>query len=230
MNETQWLTCQDPVVLLDYLEGKASERKLRLFACACVRRCWRCFRNVRGMRDAIETAERVADGEVVNLEELRTQAEMIAGDAPWFEAPAYQAAAATLLDSAAEAARSAREYIRQQAVREAANEVVSWMDEARVNREASDAENAGQCELIREVFGNPFRPTIIQTHWLQFANGTPAAMARQFYDERQFDHLPYLSDALTDGDCTDEVLLAHLRAECGHVRGCWALDALLAQK
>ena len=44
MNEGEWLTAQDPLPMLDFLEGKASERKFRLFACACARRHWGLFR------------------------------------------------------------------------------------------------------------------------------------------------------------------------------------------
>jgi hypothetical protein len=37
MDEHEWLTNDDPAALLAYLAGKVSERKLRLWACACCR-------------------------------------------------------------------------------------------------------------------------------------------------------------------------------------------------
>ena len=37
LTESQWLTCDDPAVMLAFLRGKGRERKLRLFAAACCR-------------------------------------------------------------------------------------------------------------------------------------------------------------------------------------------------
>ena len=86
MNEDEWLTSADPVAMLDYLGGKVSDRKLRLFACACVRRYWGLFR-YRTPREAIELAERLAEGqaEAEAVEQMRQNAEWAGENAPMFE-------------------------------------------------------------------------------------------------------------------------------------------------
>ena len=53
------------------------------------------------------------------------------------------------------------------------------------------------------------------------------ALARSVYDDRRFDELPILADALEEAGCTDPALLEHLRRPGPHVRGCWALDLVL---
>ena len=63
MTEADWLTCDDPREMLEFLRGRAGERKLRLFAVACCRRVWEFI--PRGLAErAVEEAERFADGAV----------------------------------------------------------------------------------------------------------------------------------------------------------------------
>src|SRR3954447_22014578 len=68
MTEQEWLECTDPVLMLEYLRGRAGDRKLRLFACACCRRVWHLLRDERS-RALVELAESYAEG-AVSLEEL----------------------------------------------------------------------------------------------------------------------------------------------------------------
>ena len=242
MNEHEWLIGTDPAAMLEYLDGKTSERKLRLFACACVRLHWERLRFHAGRveviaahehpaRRAIETAERHAEGEAsdAQLENAREQAEMGWPNASPFDQPANQAAWAATLEPAIEAARQARELARLQAVRDAAYEVPSFGNEQQENAAESARECRRQAELIREVFGNPFRPVKSDPNWLHCNSGAAAAVLRTVCDEQRFDELPYLADALMDAGCGEEALLRHLREPRAHVRGCWAVDALMGR-
>ena len=56
MNEPEWLACGEPRKMLRYLEGKATDRKLRLFACACCRRIWHLLPH-QSNRDLVAAVE-----------------------------------------------------------------------------------------------------------------------------------------------------------------------------
>src|SRR5262245_41045217 len=61
MTEAEWLACTDTRRMRAFLRDKASDRKVRRFACACCRRIWPLISDPWG-REAVEVAERYADG------------------------------------------------------------------------------------------------------------------------------------------------------------------------
>ena len=81
-------------------------------------------------------------------------------------------------------------------------------------------------ETLREVVGNPFRPVAFDPRWL---TSTVVGLARGIYDERAFDRMPILADALEDAGCDDAHVLAHCRGDGPHVRGCWVVDLVLGK-
>jgi hypothetical protein len=83
-----------------------------------------------------------------------------------------------------------------------------------------------QADLLRCVVGNPFRPVPFDPSWR-----TPAVLhlAQAIYDDRAFDQLPILADALEEAGCTNGEVLDHCRGPGPHVRGCWVVDLLLGK-
>jgi hypothetical protein len=81
--------------------------------------------------------------------------------------------------------------------------------------------------IFRDVFANPYRPVTFHPAW-RTSNAT--ALATSIYDERAFDHLPILADALEDAGCDNGDVLNHCREAGEHVRGCWAVDLILNKR
>lgn len=82
-------------------------------------------------------------------------------------------------------------------------------------------------ELLIEWCGlrNPFRKAKLDPAWL---TSDVCALARGIYDEKAFDRMPILADALQDAGCENDDVLSHCRdAKQTHVRGCWVVDLLL---
>lgn len=86
-------------------------------------------------------------------------------------------------------------------------------------------QSRGQAEIIRCIFGNPFRPPM-QVEW---RTPTTVALATAIYEERRFGDMPILGDALEEAACTDAVILDHCRGPGTHARGCWLVDLLLGK-
>jgi hypothetical protein len=236
MTEAEWLACEEPRAMLALLQGRASDRQLRLFACACCRRVTRLVRGraLRSLLRAIDRVERFADGQA-GARELalarRTKLSLPGGDrkdmlsslsyeiAKAAERPLDGGHALIFGHSAATAVGFAAGHARSPGA---------------FCREARPVEAAAQAPLLRDIAGDPFRPAAVDPGWLTPAVTGLAAVA---YEERalpsgQLDpqRLGVLADALEDTGCTDAELLGHLRSAGPHVRGCWALDLVLGKE
>ena len=217
MTEREWLACADPRPMIGFLRTKFSNRKARLFAAACCRLVAHLFSDT-GSLHAVEVAEQFSDGlasddkrdgawagvgERVSLSERSR-------DASWWA------------DSAAES--SVLWSYPQDAYYKCA---------ALVSREVIRAEPQSlsiQLALFRCIVGNPFRPLSVVPMWLAWNDGTVVKLSQSIYDNRTFDRLPLLADALEEAGCHNADILTHCRSEGPHVRGCWVIDLLLGKE
>jgi hypothetical protein len=243
MDEARWLKSRDPRLLYAHARRvampvyKSGRRRLRLYACACCRRVWHLL--AEAGRAAVEVAERFADDRA-SLEELRqaSAAARQAGHAFYRGVPAKGLEALPPDAQKAEALRGARLSAHFAAYYASGHSITSQGGRAAVSARAAEARAAEdpraaaaahalyQCELLRDLFGNPFRPVSAEPAWLRWNGGTVVKVARALYDGRDFERLPVLADALEDSGCAEEALLGHLRGPGPHARGCWALDLL----
>jgi uncharacterized protein (TIGR02996 family) len=103
--------------------------------------------------------------------------------------------------------------------------------------EARTSIDANLAVLLRDVFDNPFRSTAVDLGWLAWNQGTIPRLAWEIYEERYLPlgtldgvRLALLADMLEDAGCTEPQLLEHCRSAGPHLRGCWALDLILARR
>jgi hypothetical protein len=252
MTETDWLASNDPRTMLDFVRGNnplraecpmppPSDRKLRLFACACCRQVWDRLTDERSQW-AVKVAEWYADEEAT-LADLR-EAERNAYEAcPDVNTTPLQNTVAWVLIGPVYASWCA-----------SGKGATSYA--ARRTIEQLELPSGTHAALLRDVIGNPFRPETLlysdgrvsmryrpgdaitlhksaRCPWLTL---TVLALAQAAYDERRDDgtldpdRLAILADALEEADCTEEAILRHLRGPGPHVRGCWAVDLLLSKE
>lgn len=220
MTESVWFTCQDSQIMLRWLGkgwkgrlGKAlglrshrqRARKVHLFVAAC---CQRSTDGIPHPGDAsLMTILRLGRGEISEkdfaawVDHYNTRPRMFRIEdwgASWALAAARGKASALYK----------------------LNPLNNWTFYERIRIE----ELSAQCDLVRDIFGNPFLPVTIENRWL---TSTVTSLARSIYDERAFDRMPILADALEEAGLDNPEVLAHCRAGMGHVRGCHVIDLLL---
>jgi hypothetical protein len=202
MTEAEWLAREEPWRMLGIAQRQVNRRKFRLFACACCRRAPDAGTHDRGDA-AIELAERLADGLETNQARAQAERELWLGPlAPRSRPPIFIYA------------------LKGNAVA-AASDAAFWVSHN------SAAERAMLCSLIRDIFGNPFRPVTFAPEW---RTDTALTLARQMYESRDFSMMPILADALQDAGCDSDDVLAHCRGDGPHVRGCWVVDLVLGKQ
>jgi hypothetical protein len=229
MTEKEWLKCSDPTSMLEFLRERISDRQIRLFLCGCARQIWHLllFDNCKA---AVVAAEQFADGQIAGevLAEAAQKAKTILATQEAWPTGIHYAMTAVVEST--------------QSMRDADGEFISFSRFA--NESAALAKACGpqskpdfrkqvkraraeQCFLLRDICGDPFHPVTLDPRW---QTSTVIDLGKAMYDERAFDRMPILADALMDAGCDSEEIIAHCRSEGPHVRGCWVVDLLLAKQ
>jgi hypothetical protein len=227
MDEEEWLRCFDPSAMLRFVQRLGSPRKLRLFACACVREIGPFVRET-SCRVLVPLAEDWVDGKVSQeewdracgaaAEDARITLGTTSGlyrqaDTGWKIRCAARAVEALCFPHASLAAH----YAHRAALDHWPFQDPVWDEEVR----------RAHLRILRDLFGVPHRPPApLDSAWLKWKQGTIRAMADLIYEQRSFEDLPILADALEEAGCTNPVLLGHGRQPGEHTRGCWLVDLM----
>jgi len=181
-------------------------------------------------REAVEWAERFADGEVQRDEaydrlEWRSEGAAFQCEAsPWrsrfdeWLEEHFGPSAGPLPSPSDQMAVDAAYF---------ANALMTLDTHSAFERTLSRYESLLECDLLRDIFGNPFRPVSFSLSW---RTDTAVALARQMYESRDFGAMPILADALQEAGCDSDDILSHCRGPGPHVRGCWVVDLVLGKE
>jgi hypothetical protein len=210
MTEAEWKAATSPDELIPHLGEKRSRRKSRLLACACCRRMGEFI--PAEFREMLATAEKYADRQAKKS-----------------ELPSHIKKFRHLDRAAGAVALVAHKHGSVESLRMAmahARWVLAANGRGRHFGEPLAAEGAVQADLLRDIFGNPFRHVALSPEWL---TSDVLALATGIYEERAFDRMPILADALMDAGCDNDDILNHCRQPSEHIRGCWVVDLMLGK-
>lgn len=238
VTDAEWLSCTDPLLMLYEVKFAARKRQLGLFVCACWRAIWghvpECggLAQLSAIEEAIDAA-RPGDEwhDYSQWWEMLFRLQWETCDRVWDRTtkgfrPTW---------TASDAALAAVQIVSTEAM-EFDQDGVSQVeaDRAALHAERAGAEVAAtwaaelrrQCELIRDVFGNPFRAVAPQSNWLIPAVTT---LARCIYEEQATGRMHELADAVERAGCESRAVLEHCRGPGPHVRDCWVVDRILGK-
>jgi hypothetical protein len=229
MTEQEWLTetarpqwlIALPMYTGAFARTKKGKRKLLLFAVGCCRMMDGLLWDDR-LRNAIEVAERYADG--LATDEERSAAAVAA--AP-LSLGTYSGN--TPDSRRATVGSLAYDVVGQKPAHAALGQTAMPIPLGGLALPDGRTGKALLCDVIREVFGNFINPAVAEKHWLRWNDRTIPRLAQAIYDEKDWDRMGVLADALVDAGCSDDSILTHLRGPGPHVRGCWAVDLLLGR-
>ena len=228
MNEQEWLENIVPQSLLECALISSSRRKERLILVECARRT---FQNGEDrVTQAILYAERLADNQPDRDERNSIEDNLPAPTIPDPQQRRERVIYFLLqrLDNPGGALNWSRERLSDGID---AIKMASYTPQLATDRTArtiwESTINRSHTDVVREVFGNPFRPVPFSPNW---RTSTAVTLASQMYESKDFSAMPILADALQDAECNNEDILSHCRSGGSHVRGCWVVDLVLGKE
>ena len=234
MTEAEWRAGRDFDGMLEVLRHHhISDRRCRLFACACCRHAGHLIADA-SVWSLLERSEEYVEGLLAHaeVEELRAAEEARRPSVRPFSRMAMLGAC---LDIARYAIPSPHAL---SIAHEVSSQIVGALctedyEERGGHRDPvgrfilSDLGRDAQALLLQDIMGNPFRPVTFSPSW---RTDTAVALAAGMYEFRDFSPMPVLADALQDAECDSAEVLDHCRAPGPHVRGCWVVDAVLSKQ
>jgi hypothetical protein len=190
-----------------------------LFQIACCRRIWDLLPNEH--REAVCVAEQYANGQASDAKRgaARKRINTVAKDAGLLEINVGYAAFETL----GKTVIKRRPFLGCAVVFGRVADQSARGEEGAYEK-AYQAEEAAEADLLRCVFGTPFRRAAFKAKW---RTAEVLALAHRMYDSRDFSTMPALADALRAAGCDGEAILSHCGGAGPHVRGCWPVDLVL---
>jgi hypothetical protein len=227
VTEQEWLAGTDPQEMLEFLRGKASDRKFRLYLCESYR-TMPSGRLPENIRKAILVMERYAEGLACRKELLDARSRAWESVIRFAEQQCRSRLGATSEDLL--------HHARLAAIARGTSPDIDGIVGLAIPQLLQLIERPHQLSLLHDIFGNPFRPVVISPAVLAWNGGTVVRLAQAAYDERQMPagtldsgRLAVLADALEEAGCSDERVLRHLRSSGKHYRGCFVVDLLLGK-
>jgi hypothetical protein len=218
MTEREWLITTDPVVMLKYLRGKTTDRKLELFKLACLRNIWELVADGLS-RSLIDVGEQLLDGRVADTDWLTVCDEFLAklqeGANPAVETLARRGSdkVASAIETALASASAVADASVWPLLQMAAPHYTQTFQEEGWNREC-----AAQSNILRHIIGNPLRPYPAPASWpwavVKLAEAVYAGEDCSFA----------LHDALLEAGNPE--LAEHFQTEKWHPKGCWVVDMI----
>jgi hypothetical protein len=89
---------------------------------------------------------------------------------------------------------------------------------------SADEIRARMTGVLTDLVVTTLGPISFDPRW---RTGDVLGLARGIYDDRAFNRIPILADALIDAGCDRSRIIDHCREPGPHYRGCWVVDAAL---